>query len=757
MEKKIFAPDTILCEMDQPIDKIYLIIDGTVSATYESGEEIKFQKGEVAGIGGVCHGVYRYTSKCVTQVTAAVYPYTDNDIMLLLKKHPETKNYFAAAITRQLLEIMNQYKKKKADSIHLYHTFNRAYKHYMEICEANKIMVRTLPEQDEMEELHINDDLELWSEGFHKTLYTLISKSEDPKNINADFYGGYIIKMGRSIFNVISIIRQITEYRTNILRLFINEGRLDLFELLTSAYLRAYIHADKDKPNSAMIDEIIQLIKTYAVSENPEYEVRIAEFSGKLESADQGKPADNEAVETSAEQLAMVRDSLNVILEYVNYPEEEGNHFRKELLLYKKTNNKSSTEDVDRKKRMVISKHFYAIYQQAVLKSLAQGNIPRIVKMFLNFGYVDEELAGLDNAVYLYNIVEHIPTDPEKGIFTFYEWLLEIYKGNRAPCRNEFDNDFFDYINELKRNHKLTPVEATEMMANTLEMVKFEMENAFPSANKVTNGRITIFCPVFSEHSILKSLKQSLVSADTIEHEIGDILRKDYGAFCRESVFSQPENGVAKEMINTNVLPDVILFPNIGSRGIMWQEIEGKKRSTPARFMLSLFQAEDLTKILYRLVAEFRWEMCKRIQGARWNDATERSLTSDYSDYIASYRKNSDLSSDVKEKIKSDLNKCKNRTKEMFILDYYNWLQYESGGSPRLNKVARMILFSYCTFSKEIREKLRVNPIYTETVDKYDTRQKSALRHYDNLYKSLQNKGFEVPEEIIETRRLMEL
>jgi hypothetical protein len=283
------------------------------------------------------------------------------------------------------------------------------------------------------------------------------------------------------------------------------------------------------------------------------------------------------------------------------------------------------------------------------------------------------------------------------------------------------------------------------------------MENSFQSANKVTYGRITTFCPLFSEHNILRSLKQMMLSADILGNAINDICRKDFGAFCRESIFAQPENGIAKETINTEVLPDIILYPNIGSRGVMWQEIEGKKRRTPARFMLSIFHAEDLTKILYRLVAEFRWEMCKRIQGARWNDASERSLTSDYSDYIATYRRNNDLSSDVKEKIKSDLGKCKNRTKEMFILDYYTWLQYESNGAPRLNKVARSILFTYCPFSKEIRDKLRVNPFYTETLDRYDTRLKNSLRHYDNLYKSLKNKHFEIPAEIIETRRLMEL
>jgi len=754
MQKKEFAAGTIIADVGQPIDKLYLIIDGTVTATYEWGDEMNMQKGQVIGVAGLCHGHYRYTAKCATKVIAAVYPYAENEITNIIKRHPETKSYFTASITRILLELISRYKQKKDECNYLFNTFNETYKYYVKICESNGISVRALPDQDEMEEFHVDYDLEPWCENFHKSLYTLISKAEDPTKISPEFYAGYIIKMGRSIFNMVSISKQITEYRANILNIFINEERLDLFELVSTAFLRAYVLAEKDKPNTDVMDELITLIRK--CSDKPEYEERINEYLKKLEDTNQGKASASDD-DLSSEPSVDLRDSLNVIMEYVDYPDEEGDIFKKELLLYKKTSNKSSTEDVDRKRRMVLSKHFYVMYNEAVLRSLDNDNIPKIVKMFLNFGYIDEELAGVENAAYLYKIVNHLPTDPYRQVYTFYEWLKEIYKGNRAPCRNEFDNDFFDYVNELKRNHKITPAEATEMMGDTRKMVIFELENAFPSANKVTNGRITTFCPVFSEHNILKSLKQMMLSADTIEHAIQDIVHKDFGAFCRESVFSKPEGGIPKEMINTEVLPDVILLPNVGSRGIMWQEIEGKKRGTPGRFMLSIFQAEDLTKILCRLVAEFRWEMCKRIQGARWNDASERSLTSDYSDYIASYRKNNDLSSDVKEKIKNDLGKCKNRTKEMFILDYYSWLQYESNGSPRLNKVNRQILFAYCSFSKEIRDKLKINPFYTEMVERYETKLKNSLRYYDNLEKSLRNKGHVMPPEVIETRRLMQL
>ena len=50
------------------------------------------------------------------------------------------------------------------------------------------------------------------------------------------------------------------------------------------------------------------------------------------------------------------------------------------------------------------------------------------------------------------------------------------------------------------------------------------------------------------------------------------------------------------------------------------------------------------------MIGDFRWELCRRVQGMRWNDVTEHSLTSDYYDYVMFYSKNRDLSQEAKEK-----------------------------------------------------------------------------------------------------------
>ena len=304
---------------------------------------------------------------------------------------------------------------------------------------------------------------------------------------------------------------------------------------------------------------------------------------------------------------------------------------------------------------------------------------------------------------------------------------------------------------------KITAAEEAAMQNDREKMVLFELNNMFPTVNKITFGRIVNFCPIFSEHNILKDLDVSLVSVEKVEEAFKMIRSFDFSAYYREIIYTNPDVGIGKESVSVEVLPDLILMPNVGIRGVAWQEIEGRKRTTPARMMVSIFQMEDLTNILVRLTGDFRWEMCKRVQGARWNDVSEASLTSEYFDYIQFYKKNRDLSADAKDTIKLSMQKAKNSFKEMFIRDYEAWVLYEGAGSPRLNKVSRTILFTYCPFAKDIRNRLKANPLYKEMMDRYDIKLSQKIHHYNNLFQKLNNTGTPIPEELQNQRAFLDM
>ena len=288
------------------------------------------------------------------------------------------------------------------------------------------------------------------------------------------------------------------------------------------------------------------------------------------------------------------------------------------------------------------------------------------------------------------------------------------------------------------------------MLSDMAQKVDYELNNMFTNVNKITFGQISNYCPVLSESNILKSLEHSQLSASTIKENLDRIRQLDYSAYYREMLYANTDLGINKEMIQVEILPDFILMPGIGTRGVMWQEIEGKRRTTPSRMMLPVFYMPDLFEAITRLTGEFRWEMCKRIQGARWNDAAEHSLTSDYFDYLQFYRKNNELSPDTKEKIRLSLIRSKNSFKESFVRDYIIWIVFESSGSPRLNKSVRSVLLTHCPFSANLIQSLKNNPMYTESITHYETKRLQKLHHYELILQKAKNLNKKVPQEIIE-------
>ena len=280
------------------------------------------------------------------------------------------------------------------------------------------------------------------------------------------------------------------------------------------------------------------------------------------------------------------------------------------------------------------------------------------------------------------------------------------------------------------------------------EKVSFELKNMFISTNRATYGKISTFCPVLCEDDIISSVEHMLITAEKANGMLDQIRKIDYSLFYREVGYSDPEHDVNMEQIQKEVLPNIILMPNAGSKAMMWQETAGIKKDTSARFIFPIMTVVDIEDLMTEACGRFRWEMCRKIQGVRWNDVTEASLTSEYNDYIQYYRKNHDLSPDAKEKIKNALSKAKNNYREVFVKDYQSWIRYESKGSFRLNKVARDIIFRYCPFNKEIRNLLRANPMYREMFEKFEILKERKKRHTELWYDRYQKKGGQINEEL---------
>jgi hypothetical protein len=365
---------------------------------------------------------------------------------------------------------------------------------------------------------------------------------------------------------------------------------------------------------------------------------------------------------------------------------------------------------------------------------------------------VDADLVGHESADQLFSIADSYRGNPGLGVYTISEWLTAIYEGRKEPSRSELDEDYSERIKALLSSKKIDDKEAVRMLKDREAKLMFEIENVFPITNKVTCGTISAFGPLLADHNAIKPPQDVILTAEAVRAIIDEIRGIDFSAYYRETRFESEELATFSERLHIEVLPDVILMPNVGLRGIMWQEIEGRTRTTPARMFMPVFPQNDPKTLLIRLTSEFRWEMCRRIQGTRWNDLTDPSLTSEFCDYLQFYRSNRNLSLEVKDIIRNELASARNNYKTVFSSYYSVWILYESQGLARLNKHVRKVMMTYCPFPREMREKLFTNPQFTEALNRYNNRSRQRVKTLTNMVQKITQSGKKAPKELLDEK-----
>lgn len=496
-----------------------------------------------------------------------------------------------------------------------------------------------------------------------------------------------------------------------------------------------------NKANIAMADKLgINKRYTEPVIEPPKVEKPAISMLGNTDFSDD-------------DIFAILTSSFHKILAYCNYTPDEITDYRNRMNAFVNCKSKLATDDTTRAIRKSISEIFYDIYYRAFIQSTADSNMPVYIKMFLHFGYLDERLVGKTNAAILFRMSDTIEgLCNNSHIFTMYGWLKTIFWDVNIPSKNQFDQNFDEYIREQQKADKLP--DAIEKDPSF--KLRYEIENMFRSVHRMTYGKTSSFTPILIEENIMKPLDTIIVTAETIMRVVNAARKIDFSLFYRSTLYSNEKININKEYIFTEYLPNFILTPCLGTYGAMWQEIEGRNRGSSGRFMLPIMCNANIENIIYNILGKFRWEMCKRIQGMYWNNLSEKSLTSEYYDYIQFYKKNKELNDETKEKIKSTLINCHNNYAEVFAKDYERWLVYESQGINKLNKVARVILAKYCPFNKNIRSELAANPAFTKCIEIYERNCGIQKHHLNLVIQSLTAKGFEIPEEIRETRAYLD-
>lgn len=756
-----FESGAKICEGGQPMTSLHLIAKGSVKASYPGGS-YKLTKGDVIGIGEVASEVHFLTYTALEETNLLSYPMASLDALdNLLKSKPDVARLFLLSLYRQISTLLQKSNLSEMQCTALHSKLNEDTSLYRKLCETNNIPPKDLVGMDAAEEYVTEEQSDLWLASYYQGLTNLYT-AEISKNLIAesDVSIGLLRKGSLDFRKTFSVLKEHAAYCTKLTDLYFNPTENDLFGYLASLYYRIGSSSEEGKFLGKRILQIADEMASTTSLSAPAYEARVENFKTRIAQLGDGNPDEagefgNSDISSSAiyQELA---GSMDVILEYSECSGELDEALRKHLASFKKLEDKNSSSDVAGKLRKSLTKDFYELYGLIFEKALTASYLPLPVRMFLFFGYIDEELASMENCLVLHRLTCGMQPSQHLGVYTFFDWLSAIYEGEKDPSRNEFDEDFIEYVHKQKASGNLTESQAKQMETDPMARVRFELENLFPTVNKITYGRITTFCPFFVADNVLRDLNSSFLDAAKIRQALDNVRAMDYSAYYRDGLDYENIDLMGKEMIHQEFLPDVILMPNVGIRGVMWQEIEGRRRNTPGRFFLSLFHLEDVNMTMIRLTGEFRWELCKRMQGARWNDVSEASLTSEYFDYIQFYRRNHELSADAKDRIKTSLQKAKNSFKEMFVRDYILWILFEGAGSPRLNKIARKILFTYCPFTASVNEKIGQSPLFSELLEHRGVVVAQQLHHLDVLEQKIKAGGNSVPQTLIHEKEFLQ-
>lgn len=735
------------------MNEIYMVTEGKISRI-SAHDEIVVGSGTIIGLMECITGVYQ--GDYIAREDSVIYPlpYTKtDDFKVLFKNQPAYIPAFFITAIKEADMLLTRYDKYCKKAQQYYQVVMASYQQYQELCTRFGQPNQSVRRMDSMEQLTLSEQIDAWELAY----YHALNKQNGKEMLaacheNCDIVIGQILQAGRMMVAAVRGIDEIFAYLQYNAEICLNSQRTDLLQLYFDLAMKCAQRGADVTEMTNQVKQLYECCKTVDVFEQDSVEARFEEYLTYDFTKVQLLDDKQEDVQAEAEQAEeQEEDCFLHIVTYAGMKEEDISVFRSKLLEYQNVPENLELEESTRKMRRDIGRIFYKVYRDVFKRVMDEKEEPSaIIKMFLNFGFMDVAMVGEDVANELYDLTDKLFLCKSEHVYTVFEWLKSIYQGQNEPSRNEFDLDYDGYLSEQKRRGKLTEQQVEKMKTDCWLKTQFEMENMFQSTNRATYGRITMFCPILSARDMIQSAEKMLITAQKVEDALNDVRKIDFSLFYHDVSFSDPAHGVNREELKKEILPDVILMPNVGTRAMMWQETAGIRRDTSARFVFPIMTTASFTDMMIEVCGRYRWEICRKIQGMRWNDITDKSLTSEYSDYIQYYRKNHDLSSDAREKIRNALYKAKNNYREVFVADYINWVKYEANGSYRLNKVSRDILFRYCPFAEVYRERLAGNPLYQELISRYKILNARQIKRITGFNEKYEKGGGEITMELEE-------
>lgn len=674
-------------------------------------------------------------------------------------------DYRAIMISSQFKNAVEVYRIKTSLADRADRLFNfakKSYEDYKTFCMDFGVAVMGLEELEELQPYEALMDINEYRMPYYE------EGAKIPLSANKQYYS-YSEEMAS--FQVNEIMTLVASFREDCGAMIdYIKGIIDIIGLRPRQNLFEYIcaKAQEVKKKDDLPTELHVLLKTIINELEFQYDALRQQLGGmqKLDTAHlkdamaalAGKEVLAKEEKTKEERekdierdVASLPNSLDQILRYAPISDEDKEKLKTNIDHLVEVPDRLSAEDDVKKAKKTITPIVFKLYL-ACYRKIREGLIapPKAVELFMNYGYIDERLLDPEHLEFLCGI-EYEENEGPCKVVSMMEWLDMIQEGKREPSKSEFDEDYTENLRSLKKQGEITEKEQKALLYDMDKRVEYEIMNMFTSNMRTLYGQPSAYMPILYKEAIFGYLDKILVTKRSINESVKNLIKIDYSVFYREVIYSNTDLKISNETIMKNVYPDVILFPLFGTNASMWQEIGGKNKGTPARFCFPVMTSTNIDDLMVKMFGRFRWEICRCIQGMAWNDVKVKSLTSEYMDYIQFYRKNRDLSDEAREKVKLQIQKARNNSREIFLMDYEAWIKNEANGSMKMNKVAREIVATYCPFEKSLRTKLNVQRPYEVAQARGMRNAQKKKQEFELKIKALQKVTDTVPDEMMNT------
>ncbi len=756
-----FNSDTLIYEAGDNIESIAYIINGSAKLITDSGEAVIYKEGEFIAFKDLFGGFYLGEYYAMAGCRLMAFPADDvNSFIDFLKNNPEIHKKYYYGLCSVMDFLYRQYDTLYTEITNVYNLLNTIYTQYTQCCND----IQAAPASFLMP--HESSLYKFDTQSFAANYKIFLNCYKSGNKLSMLYEKnpeGFIKQQINLIQSIYTTYEDMIFFLKTEISLFSSNSQDCLFYLVSS--LMEHVTPEYSKNVMRLLNNmknvIVQIDKKVTESTGLQLDIdynRVNFYFMMASNATLKEPSspaasqyEQTAKSVSDNSYVDFSGTLLTLCNYAKLEKEDYLHFNSLIEFYIEMPDKASRDDDARAFRRDLSNMYFLLYEKVFFNYVEDKAPNKIVELFLDYGLLDERLLTDDQLEILTSIKPLNNVTPCR-VYRMRDWLTAIYTGKKMPSKNEFDKDYTEYVRDRKREEHLSPAEETKLLNDNVQRVKYEIKNMLKYNCRILNGNMLAFTPMLSMYDFEGDLNNFLLTSEQLNDAVNNCISIDYSAFYREQMYSMPEKKINKEVIQLQVFPDIILFPVYGVNGVMWQDLSGKRSNTSGRFFFPAFFRGNINDTMITTIGRFRWELCKSIMGTAWNNVSVPSITAEYSDYVQFYRKNRELSSDKKEALKNQLSRCRNNTREVFIMDYFIWIKYESTGAVRLNKVARQMLSTYCPFPKKMRAKLATQPLYEEAIKRFNINQQKKSHEIAMRIHALERSGAEITKELYDTQ-----